>query len=243
MTRRFQRFVGAALIASSAVLCGPAMLCGQTSSLGAQHRRAQAGRVQPSPTREAPRVKRNVTYDRYSWISLPARKPKTFEVGDLITVVVREQREFKADSELNTEKKLDITSELGAFVNAVTGGIGAATFRRGQPNIDYKLETELESDADTRRKDRFITRLTAQIIDVKPNGVLVLEAKARMAHDDEISEITLTGSCRKEDVTADNTVLSTQLADKTVTVNNQGVLRSATKQGWLMRLLELLKPL
>lgn len=232
-----------ALVAISGVLSVPSLLCGQTSSLGAQRRRAQAGRVQTAPTREAPRVKRNVTYDRYSWISLPAQKPKTFEVGDLITVVVREQREFKADSDVNTEKKLDIKSDLSAFVNAITGGIGAATFRRGKPNIDYKLETKLESDADTRRKDRFITRLTAQIIDVKPNGVLVLEAKARIAHDDEISEITLTGSCRKEDVTPDNTVLSTQLADKTVTVNNQGTLRDATRQGWLLRLLELLKPM
>jgi len=240
MMRGYQRVLWVALGVS---LIGLPPLYGQTSSLGARHRRAEAGRVKPLPTREAPHVKRNRTYDRYSWIAQPARKPKTFKVGDLITVVIREQREFKADADLNTDKKLKVKSLLNAFIKATGGGLGAAAFRRGKPSIDYKYETKLESDGDTQRKDRFTTRITAQIIDVKPNGVLVLEAKARIAHDDETSEIALTGSCRKEDVTADNTVLSTQLADKTVSVVNEGALRGATTQGWILRLLDLLKPI
>jgi flagellar L-ring protein precursor FlgH len=225
----------------SACAAGPA--AAQTSSIGARQRETQAGTVQPSPTREEPAVRRNVTYEKYSWIGLPARVPKTFKVGDLITIVVREQREFKADADLETEKKFDVSSQLDAFLKGTAGGLGAAAFRRGKPNIDYQFDTKLESSGDTERKDRMTTRVTAQIIDVKPNGVLVLEAKARIAHDDETSMITLTGSCRKEDVTADNTVLSTQLADKTVVVDNQGALRSATTRGWIPRLIDWLKPI
>ncbi len=77
---------------------------------------------------------------------------------------------------------------------------------------------------------------------MKPNGVLVLEARARIEHDDELSTITLTGICRKEDVTADNTVLSTQIANKHTVVENSGALRATSTRGWIPKLLDLLRP-
>ena len=72
--------------------------------------------------------------------------------------------------------------------------------------------------------------------------MLVLEAKARIVHDDEVSVVTLTGKVRKEDVTLDNTVLSTQLADKEITIENEGSLRGATRQGWISKLIDFMRP-
>ena len=70
----------------------------------------------------------------------------------------------------------------------------------------------------------------------------MIEARAQVQHDDEVSVITLTGICRKEDVTADNTVLSTQIADKYVSVENEGALREASTRGWIIKLIDLVKP-
>jgi flagellar L-ring protein precursor FlgH len=169
--------------------------------------------------------------------------PKAFRPGDLITIIVREQRKWEADSDLETKKKFDVKSELDAFIKPTEGGIGAATFRRGKPNIDYTFDQKYKTEGDSSREDKLTTRLTARILDVKPNGLLVLEGRAKMTHDDEISEITMTGTCRKEDVTADNTVLSTQIADKAVVVTNSGALHSAATRGWVTKLLDLLKPI
>ena len=215
----------------------------QTSSIGARARRANAGIVQPIAPREAPEQVRNAVYDSYSWVTPPPKAPKTFKVGDLITIIVRERREFEAEAELKTKQKLNMQTELDAFVKFTNGGIGAATFGRGRPGFDLSINNKNQSDADFLREDSLITRLTGQILDVKPNGVLVLEASAKIIHDAEVSTITLTGKCRKEDVTADNTVLSTQLASKTIHVNNEGALRDATKRGWLLRLLDYVKPI
>jgi len=63
-----------------------------------------------------------------------------------------------------------------------------------------------------------------------------------LGNDDEISNITLTGVCRKEDVTADNTILSTQIANKNLVVTNKGALRSASTRGWIPKLIDLIKP-
>ena len=70
----------------------------------------------------------------------------------------------------------------------------------------------------------------------------MLEAKARIQHDEEASVITMTGTCRKQDVTADNTILSTQIADKDVVVKNEGALGAAARRGWIPKLVDWLRP-
>ncbi|MBU0718323.1 MAG: flagellar basal body L-ring protein FlgH [Planctomycetes bacterium] len=215
----------------------------QTSSLGERKRKATAGKVVPKLPRENAKQDRNYVYEQHAWTALPPTPPKLFKPGDLITVIVREQRKFEADADLQTKKQFDAKSELNAFVKATGGGLGAAAFRRGKPTIDYKYDHKIKNEADTSREDKFTTRLTAAIIDVKPNGVLVLEARARIQHDDETSFVTLTGNCRKEDVSADNTVLSTQIADKNTVIVNSGALKAAATRGWIPRILDLLRPI
>lgn len=224
------------------LLIWSAELSAQTSSLGAKHRQVEARQTPPVTPREAPRIKRNAIYERYSWITVKAAAPKAYKVGDLITIIVRERRQFEADADLETRRQFDAKSELSAFLKPVEGGIGAAGFRRGKPNIDYKLTNRLRTEGDTEREDSLTLRISGKIIDVKPNALLVLEAKARVQHDDEISTITLTGTCRKEDVTADNTILSTQIANKSIVVNNEGAIRAASTRGWILKLMDMIKP-
>ncbi len=217
-------------------------VCAQTSSLAVRKRQAEIGKVSAILPREATRMERNAVYDRHSWVTVKPAPPKTFQVGDLLTIVVRETRKFEADADLETKKEFDIKSELEAFFKLTTGGLGSAEFQRGKPTVDYKFSNDFKGEGDTNREDRLTTRLTGKIIDVKPNGLLVIEAKASVQHDDEISMITLTGVCRKEDVTADNTILSTQIADKNIVVVNEGALRAASSRGWILKLIDLIKP-
>lgn len=214
----------------------------QTSSIGAKNRRIRAQEIAPIVPREVATVKRNKTYDSYSWITAKEILPKTFKVGDLITVIVRETRRFEADAELEIKRQYDLQSELEAMLKLTGGGVGSTNFQRGQPNIDYRLKTKLKGEGEVEREDRMIMRLTGEIIDVKPNGTLVLEARAHIQHDGESSVLTLTGVCRKEDVTPDNTVLSSQLADKTIVVDNQGALRAASSRGWFLKIIDMLSP-
>jgi flagellar L-ring protein precursor FlgH len=214
----------------------------QTSSLGARQRTAGGAETARITPREAPVIERNAVYEQYSWVTTKPVAPKTYRVGDLITIVIRESRKFEADADLETKTRFDVRSELEAFFALTNGGLGSADFHRGRPNVDYRYDAKLKGEGDTNREDRLTTRLTGRILDVKPNGILVLEARARVQHDDEISEITLTGICRKEDVTVDNTVLSTQIANKEIAVNNKGAIRSAAQRGWIPRLIDLIKP-
>ena len=235
------RTILAASFALASLCCDVAIA--QTSSIGARKRQADVGKPLPKLPREAPRRPRNPVYERYGWITTKPTRPKTFMPGDLITIIIREQRRWEADSELETKKKFKLKSDVNAFLRPIDHGVGSSTFRRGEPNIDYTLNQTLKNEGDAAREDRLTTRLTAEIIDIKPNGVLVLEGRTELVHDEEVSRVTITGTCRKADVTADNTVLSTQIANKVLIVDNQGALRAASSRGWLVRFLDLVRPI
>ncbi len=216
----------------------------QTSSLAGRQREAEAQRAPEAKPRvegqnPAPATK---VIESNSWIAIKPPPPRMFKVHDLVTIIVREQRTFEADAELETEKKYEIQSDLEAFLKLTQGGLGASKLHRGAPNINYSFENGVEGEADTKREDRMTTRVQAQIIDVKPNGLLVLEARKKITHDEEVSLITVTGVCRKEDITADNSILSTQIANSEIKVVTEGALHDNATRGWIPKLLDKIKP-
>lgn len=225
------------------LLTSVAPAAAQVSSIGARRRAELEAHPPKAKPREAVRSRRNAIYDKYSWTAIPGTSPKAFRVHDLITIVVRQRSKYEADSDSAQEKKWNLKSDLEAFIKLTQGGIGASPFRRGKPSIDYKSLNKLEGTGQLDREDKLTTRLTVEIIDIKPNGNLVVQGRSHLRWDDEVSYITLTGTCRKEDVTADNTILSTQLADLNIDSSNEGALRRATMRGWLPRLIDWINPI
>jgi flagellar L-ring protein precursor FlgH len=98
--------------------------------------------------------------------------------------------------------------------------------------VKFGFDNNLEHEGKQERRDDLTLRIAAEVIDVKPNGQLILEAKKKIQNDEELQDITLTGACRGEDVTADNTVLSTQLLNLNINVQNKGAVRDASSRGW-----------
>jgi flagellar L-ring protein FlgH len=211
----------------------------QTTSLAKRQATSQPA---ADSTRESLGNPGNPTLERHSLIAVEVKPPKKLQVHDLITVIVRQQTKYESDGKLNSKKQANIDSQLDAFVNWIDGGVGAAKFRRGKPNLTYSLDTEIKNKADKEREDKLTARVTAEIIDVKPNGNLVLEARSHQVFEGEVAVMTLSGTCRAVDVTPDNTVLSTQLADLDLTVKNQGAVRDGSSRGWLGWTLDKAKP-
>jgi len=231
----------AALVVVTA-LGAPAI--GQTSSIRVRH--ARMAPPAPGAYDADPRVHTqqpgNPMLERHSFSAVKVKPPKKFQLHDLVTIVIREQRKYESDSELETKKKFDLQSTLNAFLKVDGGKLGASTFPLGKPNVDFKFKNTLKHEAEKDREDRFTTRITASVIDIKPNGNLVLEARARVTFDDEETVVALTGVARSVDISPDNTVLSTQLADKDIVVHNTGAVRDGSRRGWIPRVLDIVRP-
>jgi flagellar L-ring protein FlgH len=178
-----------------------------------------------------------------SLIAVARIPPRRFKVQDLITVIVKQQKDYQSKAKLDTEKKWDINGKLSEWFKFYPDHrLGSAPLSKGEPGFDFTYDDKRENDGKNQRGDKFATRFQARVVDVKPNGNLVLEARQQERHDEEVIEITLTGVCRSEDVTPGNTIFSTQIAELMLTEKNTGALRDASTRGWIPRLLDWAKP-
>lgn len=174
-----------------------------------------------------------------SLYAIPARIPRKFKVEDLVTIIVRQQKKYEADAELESKKKWGLSGKLSEWLrfHDDVKHLGSDNLSNGQPGFKFDYDNNYKTEGQSDREDRFTTRITARIIDVKPNGNLVIEAVLEEQHDEEIASLTITGICRSTDVTPDNTVLSTQIAELRLVEKNRGAVRDSTKRGFVPRIL------
>jgi len=177
-----------------------------------------------------------------SLLAVKTPEPRKLAVNDLVTIVVREDTESGSNSQLNTKKENNVSAELAGMPNIRGVNLLANLFLKGgaqsDPKLDLTSKSEFKGTGDYSRKDSMTTRVTAKILDVKPNGTLVLEARKFIQSDDESLEIVVTGTCRKQDIAVDNTVQSTQLYDLRLNKQHTGELRNATQKGILSKIFD-----
>ena len=171
-------------------------------------------------------------------------EPKVIKKHDLVTIIVREESESSHEAESDLQKSADVEMAVEEWIKLnianfeITGGAQGPT----PPRIRLSGNRNFNGEATVERTDSVIGRITAEVVDVKPNGTLVLQARKRIKTDDEDQTFTCSGICRVEDITADNAILSTQLYDMEFTKQTRGEVRNTTKKGWIPKLLDFVNP-
>jgi len=182
-----------------------------------------------------------------SFMAVTAPEPRVFAVHDLLTIVIRENTKTTFKSSLETEKESTWTGEIAEFPrfnlsDLIDLSLAPNTFPDGRVKLDVTADSEFEGEGDYANTQTMTTRIQATIIDVKPNGNIVVEARKSVRSDDEHYTLVATGTCRVDDITADNTVLSTQIADLFIDKQHEGHLKKAADKGLLTEVMDFLFP-
>lgn len=179
-----------------------------------------------------------------SMFSLEVEMPREFRKHDLVEIVVRETSQAKSSQELESSKEFDVNGSVTAWPDLRLRDILDLRLNAGEgtnlPAVGVTLDKEFKGEGDYERKDDFTARLTAEIVEVKPNGNLVLEARTRIKTDEEESTIKVSGICRAEDITPANTVQSFQIHDLVIEKMHKGELKKNTEKGIVTQVLDAL---
>ncbi|OAG28589.1 flagellar basal body L-ring protein FlgH [Thermodesulfatator autotrophicus] len=164
-------------------------------------------------------------------------------VGDVITIKIVEN--YQSSSKVSN--KISRKSEASAGIKAMLGFEKAIEERNRRFNADPMFSGGLGSTTDGQgqlsRNTNIVATITARVVEVLPNGNLVIQGVRTVRQDENLEYITITGIVRPQDVAADNTVLSTQLADARIEYSGMGPATEATRgPGWLSRALFLIWP-
>jgi flagellar L-ring protein precursor FlgH len=183
------------------------------------------------------------TVNAVSFYAVMPPVPKTLHKHDLVTIIVNEQSAFSSNGTTDLKHTNDLDMIIDSYLQLKLSNL---SLNEHLPTTPLELKTsgarDFKGTADVDRTDSFTARITASVVDVKPNGTMVLQATKRIKTDEEEQVFTMTGTCRVEDIAADGTVLSTQLYGLDLVKKHTGAVRDTTTRGLIPRLLDYINP-
>jgi len=145
--------------------------------------------------------------------------------GDLLTVVVSEQSQGKKDATTETTGESSISASVEDFFGVPA--MAVKLLPKGfNPQSVVKAETKRSSKGDgtTSREGVLTANITVRVVALDPNGNLYVRGDKIVSVNRENQHIVLSGSVRPEDIAADNSVLSSRLADARIDYYGSGVV-------------------
>jgi flagellar L-ring protein precursor FlgH len=158
---------------------------------------------------------------------------KARTVGDIVTIKITESSAATNRASTATDRSSSLSASLDAFFNAEKRFPADQPFFNPFSKLAGGLESEFEGTGTTRRSGDLNAYITALVTKVLPNGNLVVTGSREVLINNENQIIQLTGVIRPRDISADNQVLSTYVADARISYSGSGVVNDRQKPGWL----------
>ena len=150
-------------------------------------------------------------------------------VGDILTIVISEN--FSATRTGDTSNKKNSSGTAKAGIGSFLGWITEHSYAMGD---DYS------SSGSMKNSNNVSARMTATVTAVQPNGNLVIKGTQSIKQNNDEQIISLVGTIRPDDISTNNTVASSAMADAQIFVNGKGPLAQKQKQGILSSIFDFL---
>lgn len=153
---------------------------------------------------------------------------KAREVGDVLTVMIVEKTLASNSSSIMTEKE--------TTVGTSGGGTGALDFIPAF-GMDGTISKEHEGMGTTSRRGTIVGQMAAVVVEVLDSGNLRIQGEKQIIVNDETEILVVTGIVRPEDVSGQNIVYSSDMANTEITYKGKGMVTSYSRPSILTRLL------
>jgi flagellar L-ring protein FlgH len=178
-----------------------------------------------------------------SYFAVKPLPKRIFKVGDLVTVIYRQKMEYNYNGKTDNKRDAYYQFALADWMRIHNGKLIPDTMPAGDPSVDLGTRSGFKGEGKKYRTNEVVTRVTCKVIDIMPNSCLVLQGGPDVVEtDNEKLTVTFTGTCRTEDILADNTVLSTQILEAHLKSENSGAVRDTMNRGWANKLWDIVKP-
>ncbi|HKM37054.1 MAG TPA: flagellar basal body L-ring protein FlgH [Thiopseudomonas sp.] len=168
---------------------------------------------------------------------------KAFRVGDIITISLNERTQ--ASKNANSQIQKDSNTNIGvpnilgmavAPANPIAGlsALGMTNSKMGL-ETSYGAKRSTKGSGQTGQSNSLSGSITVTIAEVYPNGVLAVRGEKWLTLNTGDELVRISGIIRADDISTDNVVSSTRIADARITYSGTGAFANASKPGWLDR--------
>jgi len=170
----------------------------------------------------------------YRWMAGLASDFRARDVNDLVTINVIENITAAGTADSAVGKKNSGTlavTKLFGVESKLPSSMDPTNLVNGGVSTDYK------GGGSTSRTGALSATVTARVVEVMPNGDMVLEGVREIEINGDRQLIVLTGSVRRADLAPDNSVLSTRVGQMRIRYFGNGLIKDSLNPGWLVRFL------
>jgi flagellar L-ring protein precursor FlgH len=146
-------------------------------------------------------------------------------IGDVLTIAIVESHSVKNEDKVERSNDTTLAARLEAY------SLSDKTFKSNSlPRIDIRKEQDFEGEAKQRIDSDVRASIAVIVVDVQPNGNMVVAGQRTVTVNDETKTLRISGIVRAYDVTGNNTVTSAQVADARIEIHGDGAnTRQVTK--------------
>jgi len=108
--------------------------------------------------------------------------------------------------------------------------------------LDWLGTQDFAGSGKIANNEKVTARIAARVVDVLPNRNLVIEGTRQIAFSGESQDAVLRGVIRAEDITANNTIFSYNIADATIRYISKGTVSDNQRKGWFTKIWEKVTP-
>ena len=138
-------------------------------------------------------------------------------VGDILTITVQESHSVKNEEKVERRNDTSLSARLESYA------LSDKTFQSNTlPKIDIRKETDFNGEAKQNSGSDVRASIAVVVVDVQPNGNLVVAGTRSVTVNDETRTLRVSGLVRPLDVTNNNTVGSAQVADARISITGEG---------------------
>jgi flagellar L-ring protein precursor FlgH len=153
-------------------------------------------------------------------------------VGDILTILVQENATSSKENGTKTSKSTALDAAINTFLYS-PGASGLLTKGGQLPAINMASKNTFDGGGQIQNSERMTARIAVRVVDVLPNGGLVIEGRRQTKISGETTDAVLRGIVRQEDIAANNTVYSYNVAEATIQYLSKGPVSDSQRKGWL----------
>ncbi|MBX3457773.1 MAG: flagellar basal body L-ring protein FlgH [Candidatus Paracaedibacteraceae bacterium] len=155
-------------------------------------------------------------------------------VGDILTVNVNMEHTSSLDGKVESERDNSLTS----------GSIGALFGHENKlkkifPNsvnkddlVSYNFHPQMKTKTTTQYDNKLKFKIATSIIEVLPNGNLVIQGRQEVRDRGEVYVIDLKGIVRREDISSNNSINYTKIAEARISRTSRGQINDLNSTPW-----------
>lgn len=162
--------------------------------------------------------------------------------GDTVTIVISEVASASKASKTDTTRSSEISAGIPNFMGLEGSKVVSKYLGDLTKLISASNSSKFAGNGSTSRDESLKATITARVVDVLPNGNLMIEGRRNIKVNNEDQEIILEGTVRSRDVSPDNTVNSIYVADARISYSGRGIISDQQSPGWLMSIIDKVWP-